>query len=264
MGFFNLDGPVYRIASIIADIMILGLLWLILALPIVTIGASTTAVFYVFTKRVNGKDGYLWRDFWTSFRQNFFTATAVWLTLLLVYTVLLFNIVNAGLLDGMANAILIVQFVILIQVSFITIFIFPLLSRFKLGYRALFKTAFFLANRHILITISNAVLLVSVILISLLQPIILVIAAGIYCYFASFLFVKAFKKYRPELDVEAGIDVLAPLQLDDDDEKGDSMEVALEPNDESEENESYDEPYYDNNSQVLNLERLKNIQDNKE
>ena len=262
MGIFNIDGPVYRIGNILADILILGILWFFLAIPIFTIGASTTAVYYVFTKRINGKEGYIWKDFWRSFRQNFLTSTAVWLTLLAIFVVLAFNIVNAGLLGGMSNFVLVVQFVILVQATFVTIYIFPLISRFEMGYRAVFKAAFFLANRHILITISNIVLLGSLALIALLQPIFLVAVAGVYCYFSSFLLVKAFKKYRPDLDVEENISDMAPLQLDEHKKDGDSV-VAIEITPDHPQ-EDYDESHYDSDSTVLNLERLKSLQEDKE
>jgi len=256
MGFFSMDGPIYKIGGIIADILILGILWVLLAVPIVTIGASTSAVYYVFTKRINGRDGYLWREFWSSFRQNFRTATAVWLTLLVIYIVLTFNIVNIGLLEGMADFILIVQFVILVQITFITMYAFPLISRFEMGYKEVFKTAFFLANRHILITLSNIVLLISAAIIAFLQPAFIFVMVGAYCYFSSFLIIKAFRKYRPDLDLETNVGHMAPLRLEE--KKKEAQEESQK------EEESYEEPIYDNNSTVLNLERLKDMQTDKE
>jgi len=246
MGFFSMDGAFYRIGSIVGDILIIGILWILLAIPVFTIGAATTAAYFVFTKRINGKDGYLWRDFWKSFRQNFLTATAVWLTLLAVYAVLSFNIINAGLMEGMTNVMLIAQFVILTQVTFVTMYAFPLISRFEMGYLTVFKTAFFLANRHILFTISNAVLLASTIVIAFLQPVFVFACAGVYLYFSSFLIIKAFKKYRPDLDPEMVMGQMAPLNLEE----------------ESEEAEEADKPVaYDNNSTVLDLKRLQGLKD---
>ncbi|MCL2377255.1 MAG: DUF624 domain-containing protein [Defluviitaleaceae bacterium] len=215
MGIFNIDGPFYKIGSTIADILIIGLMWLLLAVPIFTIGASTTAAYYVFTKRVSGKEGYLWRDFWQSFRQNFLTATAVWLTILVVYAVLAFNVLNANLAEGFVNILLVTQFIIFVQISFIAMYAFPLISRFEMGYRTVFKTAFFLANRHILLTIANAVLLAVAIVLSLVQPVFAIPAIGLYLHFSSFFILLAFKKYRPDLDEMVDTGALGPLNLDD-------------------------------------------------
>jgi len=259
MGIFSIDGPFYKFGSIVADILILGLLWFLLAIPIVTIGAATSAVYYVFTKRVNGKEGYLWRDFWSSFRQNFLMATAVWVTLLLAYGILGFNIFNAGLLEGMADFVLIVQFVILVQITFITMYAFALISRFEMGYREVLKTAFFLANRHILLTIFNIILLGGTVIVALVQPFFILVAAGAYCYFSSFLIMRAFKKYRPDMDAEINIGEMAPLQLNNDVVKEEEpaeefYEVYVD----------YEEPLYDNDSTVLNIDRLKGMQEDKE
>ena len=62
-GFFDLDGPFYKWGTEVADIIILSLLWLICALPIVTIGASTTALFYVYGKKIRGEDPYIFKSF---------------------------------------------------------------------------------------------------------------------------------------------------------------------------------------------------------
>ena len=128
---------------------------------------------------------------------------------------------------------------------------FPLISRFEMKYREVFKTAFFLANRHILLTIATAILLASTALIALLEPAFILVAAGAYCYFSSFLFVKAFKKYRPDLDLETNIGEIAPMQFD---EK--VIEEIVEEESQGRE--------YGSESTVLNLERLKGLQEDKE
>jgi len=261
VGIFNIDGPFYKFGSILADIIILGLLWFLLALPIVTIGASTSAVYYVFTKRVNGREGYVWSDFWRSFRQNFFISTGVWLTMLLIYAVLILNIYYAELLGNMASFVLVVQLIILVQATFITMYIFPLISRFEMRYLELFKTAFFLANRHILLTITNTVLLASSAVIVIMQPIFLFVLAGAYFYFSSFLFMRAFKKYRPDIDELTYTTEMAPLQLDFIEETVEA-DIAEETSGLSEQSE--DETFYGNDSTVLNLERVKGMQDDKE
>jgi len=209
-----MDGPFYKIGSIIADILIIGLIWLMLAVPIFTIGASTTAAYYVFTRRISGKEGYLWQDFWRSFRENFRTATAVWLTLLMVYAVLIFNVLNANLTEDFMSFVIVTQFIIFVQISFVAMYAFPLISRFEMGYLTAFKTAFFLANRHILLTIANAILFLVVAILCFLQPIFVIPAIGLYFNFSSFFILRAFKKYRPDLDEVADVSALGPLNLD--------------------------------------------------
>ena len=41
---FNMDGPVFRFLSRMADLMLLNVIFIICSLPIITIGASVTAM----------------------------------------------------------------------------------------------------------------------------------------------------------------------------------------------------------------------------
>ena len=49
---FSMDGPLWRALNFIADVMVLHVLWLVHSLPLVTIGASTTALYYAMMKRI--------------------------------------------------------------------------------------------------------------------------------------------------------------------------------------------------------------------
>ena len=60
----------------------LNLLWLVCSLPIVTVGASTTALYYSCLKIVRDEDSHVGACFFRSFRENFKQATALWLILL--------------------------------------------------------------------------------------------------------------------------------------------------------------------------------------
>ena len=70
-GLFNYDNPVWRFIGKLGDLIILNVLWLITSIPIVTIGASTTALYYVTLKLVRDEDGYTIRSFFKSFKENF-------------------------------------------------------------------------------------------------------------------------------------------------------------------------------------------------
>ena len=81
-GIFNYDNPVWRFIGKLGDLMILNILWVICSIPIFTMGASTTAVYYVTMKLVRGDDGYTLRNYFKSFKENFKQATVIWLLML--------------------------------------------------------------------------------------------------------------------------------------------------------------------------------------
>ena len=64
---FNYDNPVWRFIGKFGDLIVLNILWIITSIPIVTIGASTTAMYYVTLKLVRDEDGYTIRSYFRSF-----------------------------------------------------------------------------------------------------------------------------------------------------------------------------------------------------
>ena len=73
------------------DILYVSVLWILACIPIVTIGAATTALYYTVNKVVRHTRGYVWKDFWGAFRSNFKQSTIVWLVVMAVSALLIFD-----------------------------------------------------------------------------------------------------------------------------------------------------------------------------
>ena len=84
MNLFSYDSPFSRFLYFVADIVTLHFLWILYSLPIITIGASTTALYYSCMKRIRTGEGYVTQNFRKSFRQNFKQSTILWIVLVLV------------------------------------------------------------------------------------------------------------------------------------------------------------------------------------
>ena len=76
---FSLDSPLFSFLNKVADLILLNILTMICCLPIITIGASMTALHYVVLKMVRDEESYIVRSYFKSFRQNFKQATIIWL-----------------------------------------------------------------------------------------------------------------------------------------------------------------------------------------
>ena len=205
-GIFNMDGPFFKFGNAVADIMILSLIWMIFSIPFFTIGASTTALFYVTTRRTSDKEGYLFRDFLTSFKDNFKLSTKLWLLWVAMFALVISNIfmIRSFEFDPlMANILLPIQMIILIELFITSLYIFPITARFEMGFRQIIKSAFFMANRHMLTTVSCVATIIIIVVAAawFFEPI-LIVASGLYAYVTSFMFMQIFRKYRPELDKE--------------------------------------------------------------
>ena len=77
MAFFGIDGPFYRFICRFIDLVKLNFMWLLFSLPIVTIGASTTAAYSIALKMVDDEEGYMVKSFVKEFKRNFKQGT-VW------------------------------------------------------------------------------------------------------------------------------------------------------------------------------------------
>lgn len=70
-GIFDYDGFISRLLNLMYCLIIANLLWVILSIPIFTVGASTTALFSVIGKIAREEGVHIFRDFMKSFRMKF-------------------------------------------------------------------------------------------------------------------------------------------------------------------------------------------------
>ncbi|USY53245.1 DUF624 domain-containing protein [Bacillus sp. 1780r2a1] len=129
---FHLDGPLFRFLSRAVDIVILNFLFLFFCIPIVTIGASMTALYSILIKMVKGEEKNIVKSFITSFKKNFSQSTIVWFIMLAVGILFLTNIILLGNVSGVPKIFLISMLTIFGLVYLcILLFIFPYLARYE-------------------------------------------------------------------------------------------------------------------------------------
>ena len=73
------DGKFVKVLNRIADLVGLNLLAILFCIPIVTIGASITAVYGCIFRIQEKKEGYLIKDFWKLFKASFRSSTIIYL-----------------------------------------------------------------------------------------------------------------------------------------------------------------------------------------
>ena len=91
----DINSPLWRFMGFLGDLVCVNLLFLLTAVPVVTAGASVTAMNAVFFKLREKKDNGLVRDYFRAFAGNFCKSTVIWLLYLvfLAGCVLNFNAV---------------------------------------------------------------------------------------------------------------------------------------------------------------------------
>ncbi len=132
MKIFNFDGPFSRVMGRIFDLVLLHLLWVVTSLPIVTIGASTTALFTVTLKMTRNEESYIVKSYFKAFRENFKQATQLWLVVAFAGAYLLFMMRICMKVDlpvmklaGLLNGALLVMFFLGV------LYVFPIQAKFE-------------------------------------------------------------------------------------------------------------------------------------
>ena len=88
---FDYNGKFVATMSKVADSIILGLLWLVCSIPVITIGASSSAFYYAYTKCIRQERGGVWSAFFHGFKTGFKHATVSWLVLIVLAAVEIFD-----------------------------------------------------------------------------------------------------------------------------------------------------------------------------
>lgn len=195
----SIDGPLYKASTIIYNLLVLNFLWVLFSIPLFTIGASTTALFYV-TGKIIRRENYqsILHAFWKSFKLNFKQATTIWLILAAVFSIIIINIQNISLLGGLAKFFYPVQLLILLELVIINIYIFPLLARHHITILGGFKAAFFIGNRHLLTTIMCLTIFPGLYYLLLWKGFFILFIMSIYAVWVSYLLKDKFGQYSTE------------------------------------------------------------------
>ena len=181
MRFNMMDNVVVRALSKLGDMICLNVMWLVCCIPVVTIGASTTALYTVMLKLVKNEEGYVFRGFLKAFKTNFKQSTIIWLIVLALGIVWTVDFRVAGLMPGMAG---IVMSAIFLALGFILLsvllYIFPLTARYENGIKATFKNALILTVARLPYTLAMDAIVVAAVVVSLWSTVTIVFALPIW------------------------------------------------------------------------------------
>lgn len=192
-GLFNPDNPVMHTIGLIGYSIYLNLLWLITSLPIITIGASTTALYYAAGKLIRGEGDSVSASYFASFRENFRQGTVIWLIMLFVGVILgvdgyiLYHIRFSGVFWVMMSAFFVGAMVVY---AIVLLWIFPLLSRFSNTTAAMFKNSFAIGVRYAVCTalVAGVYFIMAFLIINIFTPL-MFLGVG-FCAMVSSLLMK--------------------------------------------------------------------------
>ena len=239
--FFNPDNGFFTFINKLIDTVWLGFLWCFLSLGAliasyftgsqaifivglvvgaILIGPASTALYYASVKVTRRSRSYATKEFFRSFKDNFKIAAPMSFAYSVFAYLMYIDIQYANYLADAGNSLGNVMFVIFVAgcvfAGVSLVWIFPILSRFTVGFGGLLRNALLIATKHlvrsILLVLIWAVIggLCYYFLELLIYMIILVpLIPGLLSLLRSLIIEPVLKKYAPESEgdpEETGID----------------------------------------------------------
>ena len=199
MNFFNMDSPLMKIGEKLTDIMLVNILMVICSIPIITIGASYTAMHYVLLKIHRDETGHIVQDYFHAFKINFKDATIIWGCYLLFALFLGIDylfIISKGIEFPIVFRCII--YAITVVLCFSLTWVFILLSRYENSIKRTIINSLTIGFANLWKTIVMAILMVMPYLLLLISPrsipIVLLIGIAALTYLQTALYDKIFIK----------------------------------------------------------------------
>ena len=208
---FKLESPLVNFLNKVADIMILGIVFMIACVPVITGGAALTAAYYMGFKMVKNEETYIIKGFFKAFKENFKQATILWIFVLIIMAVIVADyriILYSGI--AFASGLRIAMVSVTLIAALGIVFVFPLQARFQNTVKRTFKNAFLMALSHLpsafLLIIIYAVPYLILWLVPRLFPVVFLLGFGGIFYFKSFVLLRVFRKYESAEETEKSVD----------------------------------------------------------
>lgn len=205
---FNMDNGFWRAMGKVADILILNILFVICCIPIITVGASYTALYTVMLKLVKNEESYIFRGFFKAFKDNFKQATIIWLIMLFMGIFLVADVFLTAYSSSTVLAVLHYVFIVFLFIyAAMFHYVFPILSKFDNTIFNTIRNSLLMGIAHfpwtiVILVVSAVPIIACVIDLNLLFTIVLplMLFAGFagLAFVKSHIFNKIFKRYIPE------------------------------------------------------------------
>ena len=210
---FGMDSPLMGALMKIGDCICLSVLWILFSLPVVTIGASSTALYAAVHHSMRRGGAGIWKKFWEAFRENFKRATLAWLVELLILAVLALDAavlrsirLSGGFMGRLYWAALLLEAIALTWTAYVAAYG----ARFNGSVREILKYGFILLRLHPLRALGVMLPILAGLALCLAVPFMLLFAPAVVCWASSYSIEAVFRLHmQPEdLKKEQALDSL--------------------------------------------------------
>ena len=207
------EGPIYTITNYIFWFFLGNLYFLLLNIPLlfilialfsngsntipqgfipiiiiccIPIGPAATALLSVMGKLIREKDINITKDFFKAYKVNFFQSLFFWSLEIIILSILFIDI-KLVISNSYPKFLTVFIFIVVAFIFSMSLYVFPIISRFYLSTKDILKTAAYYTIRKFHITILNlASFLVVILIFFKVSTFILVFISSIICYLIMF------------------------------------------------------------------------------
>lgn len=196
--FFSMNSTFSRFMNLLGDLITVSFLWFVCSVPVITLGAASTAAYYTAAKCIRHKSGTIFASFFHCFKTNLKQSAGMTLLYVALLAVLL---LDCSFFYGRASTLSLLglyffYFLILAALCGM-IYACVWLSRFHLKTLHLFRMSFVLTFRHLKTTVLLLALLLLCALGIWLMPWSVLILPGAAALTQTFLLEPLLRKYAP-------------------------------------------------------------------
>lgn len=192
-GILTFEGPVIQFFHKTGEVIIATMLFLLFCIPVITAGSSITSLYYAVIKSVRRERGYVTSEFMRSLKRTLGKGTILTVGMLVWFGLLVLGRTQAGEHMVLAYNVLIVLSIV------VSVYIFPVLSRFEMKLTGIVKLSFVMSIRYFYYTIpmiAGTAVLAWLQYYYLPMPCIFVLP-GAWCYVVTFMMERALLAYMP-------------------------------------------------------------------
>ena len=202
---FGIDSPLMGALMKIGDCLCLSVLWLVFSLPVVTIGASSAALYAAVHACLRRNEAGIWKHFRNAFRENFKRSTLAWLVELLVLAVLALDAavfrsikVSGGAMGNLYWAALFLEALGLTWTAYVAAYG----ARFNGTTREILHYGFLLMRLHPIRSLEVMATIVAELAVSLMVPFMLLFVPAVVCWVCSLKMEQVFRLHMQPEDLE--------------------------------------------------------------
>ena len=158
---FDVDGPLYKFMTTLTNMFLITLCWFLGSIPIVTVGASTIAACDMGLKMVKEEEGYIFKEFWKSYKSNLKQGVIMGIITVVAYYSIYLDFELVKNMKDPSILMIIFGYLAFAFITACTIYTFPLLARYENTIPKTMKNSFHIFTKFFIRSVALCLCLIA-------------------------------------------------------------------------------------------------------